>query len=68
MCIFCAAIPVTLAAGAKLNAQQKDSQKSAESQGQLACRKKRPIGPLTIIAVTGLVISSVIYHSHFGFW
>jgi hypothetical protein len=66
MCIFCAAIPATLAVGARLNAQQKDSQKSAESQNQPARRKKRPVGPLTIIAVTGLVVSSVIYHTHFG--
>ncbi len=68
MCIFCATIPVTLAVGAKLNAQQNDSQKSAESQGQVDKHKKRPVGPLTILAVTGLAVSSVIYHTHFGFW
>jgi hypothetical protein len=68
MCIFCATIPVTLAVGAKLNAEQNDSHKSAELMRQVDQHKKRSVGPLTILAVTGLVISSVIYHTHFGFW
>jgi hypothetical protein len=68
MCIFCAAIPATLAMGARLNAKQNDSQKITESQDQPPRRKKLPVGPLTIVAVSGLTVSSVIYHSHFGYW
>jgi len=68
MCIFCAAIPATLAVGARLNAKQNDSRKISVSQGHTTHRKKLPVGPLTIVAVTGLAVSSVIYHSHFGYW
>ena len=68
MCIFCAAIPATLAVGARLNAQQVDSQKITEIQRQPVRRKKRPVVALTIVAVAGLAVSSAIYHSHFGFW
>lgn len=62
MCNFYAAIPATLAVGAHLNAKQNGSQKITESQGQPARRKKLPVGSLTIVAVTGLAVSSVIYH------
>jgi hypothetical protein len=34
MCMFCAAIPATLAVGARLNAREKDSQKTDERQDQ----------------------------------
>ena len=66
MCIFCAAIPFTLAVGARLNVQQKENQKNAASQGQALRRKALPVGALTIIAVSGLAVSSVIYHTHAG--
>ncbi len=66
MCIFCAAIPATLAVGARLNAKHDDRQKISTSNDQPVRRKKLPIGPLTIVAVTGLAVSSVIYHTHFG--
>lgn len=66
MCIFCAAIPATLAVGARMNAKQNGDQKITESQNQPTRRKKLPVGPLTIVAVSGLAVSSVIYHSHFG--
>ena len=66
MCIFCAAIPATLAMGARMNAKQNDRQKIAKSKGQTVRRKELPVGPLTIVAVTGLAVSSVIYHTHFG--
>jgi hypothetical protein len=68
MCIFCAAIPVTLAMGARLNAKQKNSQKVAAPLGQIVHLKHLPVGALTIIAVSGLAVSSVIYHTHFGNW
>jgi hypothetical protein len=68
MCIFCAAIPATLAVGARMNAKQKDGQKTTLFQGKNDHRKKLPVGPLTIVVVSGLVVSSVIYHTHFGYW
>ena len=48
MCIFCAAIPATLAVGARLNAKQNNSQKISESQGQPARRKKLPVSPFLV--------------------
>jgi hypothetical protein len=68
MCIFCAAIPATLAMGARLNAKQKNSQKFTAPLGQSVHRKALPVGALTIIAVTGLAASAVVYHTHFGNW
>jgi hypothetical protein len=66
MCVFCAAIPATLAVGARLNAKQNESQKIAKSQGLPGHRKQIPVRTLTMVAVTGLAVSSVIYHSHLG--
>jgi hypothetical protein len=66
MCVFCAAIPATLAVGARLNAKQNQSQKTTEAQEQPARRPRIPIVPLTMLAVGGLVVSSVIYHTQLG--
>ncbi len=66
MCVFCAAIPATLAVGARLNAKQNQHLKAAEAQGQPPRSKQFPIVPLTIVAVSGLVVSSVIYHTQLG--
>jgi hypothetical protein len=66
MCIFCAAIPVTLAMGARLNAKQKNNQEITAPQGQAVHLKHLPVGALTIIAVSGLTVSAVIYHTHFA--
>jgi hypothetical protein len=66
MCVFCAAIPATLAVGARLNAKQNQRLKSSEVQGLPARREQIPIVPLTIVAVSGLVVSSVIYHTQLG--
>ena len=66
MCVFCAAIPATLAMGARLNAKQNESHKTSETQRQPARRKRVPIVPLTMLAVSGLVVSSVIYHTQLG--
>jgi len=53
MCMICAAIPATAAAGAKLNA------------GQLAkpVEERKPILKMTGVAVTLLVAASVVYHT-----
>ena len=53
MCIFCAAIPATVAVGAKLNADQ--LRKPEED--------RKPVSKITGIVVTLLVASSVIYHT-----
>lgn len=53
MCMFCAAIPATAAVGVKLNADQK---RNAET-------RRWPIPKLTALAVSLLLIASIVYHS-----
>jgi hypothetical protein len=53
MCMFCAAVPVTAAVGAKLNAEQ-----LAKPEEQ-----RKPIGKITGIMMALLVAASVVYHT-----
>jgi len=53
MCMFCAAVPVTAAVGARLNANQ--LHKPEED--------RKPISKITGILIATLVITSAIYHT-----
>ena len=53
MCMFCAAIPATLAVCAKLNADQLSKPE----------RQRKPISKIMGIVVALLAIGSVIYHT-----
>ena len=53
MCMFCAAIPVTAAMGAKLNADQLQKDES----------RRLPIPKITATLIGFLVIGSAIYHT-----
>lgn len=53
MCVFCAAIPVTAAVGAKLNAEQ--FQKPEE--------QRKPVSRITGVVIAALVIASAVYHT-----
>ena len=53
MCMFCAAVPVTVAVGARLNADQ--LHKPEED--------RKPISKITGFVITLLVIGSAIYHA-----
>jgi hypothetical protein len=53
MCMFCAAIPVTAAAGAKLSAGQLSKPEE----------QRKPIGKITGIVMALLVLASVVYHT-----
>jgi hypothetical protein len=66
MCVFCASIPVVMALGAEAKAKQNQDHSKAEVRGKPNQCLVIPAEKATIIAVTGLVISSVIYHTHFG--
>jgi len=57
MCIFCAAVPVAGAVGAKLSADQKH--KIAE--GNL--EREKPIAAITGGVVVALILGSVVYHT-----
>ena len=64
MCMFCAAIPVAGAVGAKLNVKQNEEIRAAEETGAEA-PKKKPIAAASTGVIVLLAIGSVIYHSHF---
>lgn len=53
MCMICAAIPATAAVGAKLNADQLHKLQE----------HRKPITKMTGLAITLLVIASIIYHT-----
>jgi hypothetical protein len=67
MCVFCAAIPATLAVGANLTTKQLREQREAAERRETTPEKKQvPVGRLTVIAAGALVTASVIYHSQFN--
>ncbi len=53
MCMFCAAVPVTAAVGAKLNAEQLHKPEE----------QRKPVSKITGIAIALLVASSIVYHT-----
>jgi hypothetical protein len=67
MCMFCAAIPATLAVGVNVNAKQIRERRKAEECGETLPEKKQiPVGKLTVIAAGALVTASVVYHTRFN--
>lgn len=53
MCVFCAAVPVAAAVGAKLNAEQLHKPEE----------QRKPVSKITGIAIALLVAFSVVYHT-----
>jgi len=51
--MFCAAVPVTAAVGAKLNAEQLHKPEE----------QRKPVSKITGIAIALLVASSIVYHT-----
>jgi hypothetical protein len=67
MCMFCAAIPATLAVGANLNAKQIRERHKTDERGELVAEKKQaPVGKITVIAAGALLVASVVYHTQFN--
>ncbi len=57
MCMFCAAVPVAGAVGAKLNADQKKKLANGET------KTEKPIAAITGGVIVLLVVGSVVYHT-----
>ena len=53
MCMICAAIPATAAAGAKLNADQLHKPQE----------QRRPVSKITGFAIALLLTASIVYHT-----
>ena len=67
MCVFCAAIPATLAVGANANAKQIREQRQAEERGEILSEAKQlPVGKITLVATGVLVAASIVYHGQFN--
>ena len=64
MCIFCAAIPVTVAFGAKAHTEQRHQAEQAKTTGQPVKVRVLSAGQITGILVAGLAIGSVVTHTH----
>jgi hypothetical protein len=64
MCIFCAAIPATLAVGANVNAKQiRERRKAGQREEALPEKNQIPVGKITVFAAGMLVAASVVYHT-----
>jgi hypothetical protein len=67
MCVFCAAVPATLAVGVNVNAKQIRERREAEERGEpLPEKKPMPVGKISLVTAGALVAASVVYHSQFN--
>ncbi len=66
MCMFCAAIPATLAVGAAVRQKQHLAQLKTQDEGKTPPKPILPAGPATAVIVTGLAVASVVYHTRLG--
>ncbi|GAB4505737.1 MAG: hypothetical protein Fur0043_27350 [Anaerolineales bacterium] len=64
MCMFCAAMPATIAVGANLQAKQRQERREAEECGQEP-RRQIPAMTWTGFVLVALMFVSIIYHSQF---
>ncbi len=64
MCVFCAAIPVAAAVGAKTRVKQQQEARSAENQPAGKRKLVIPAGPATAVVIAGLAIGSITVHTH----
>jgi hypothetical protein len=65
MCMFCAAIPATLALGAHANSRKRQEDQQAQAGDQPSAAPKVEPKAVTAIVVAGLVVASVVYHTQF---
>jgi hypothetical protein len=72
MCMFCAAIPVTISLGAAAKAKQSEQRKQAEASGEPVPQWVIPVVKVTGVVVGSLVVSAVVYHTaiapRIGIW
>jgi hypothetical protein len=66
MCVFCSAIPAAMTVGISVKAKQNQKIKLADMRGKPRPRTIVPFAKITTVVVSGLVVCSVIYHTHQG--
>lgn len=62
MCMFCAAIPMTVAVGSAINANQQGKRREAVRRGTPIAARSIPTSKVTMIVTGGLIVVSVVYH------
>ena len=64
MCVFCAAVPATLAAGAAARGQQRAAARQATAENRPAPPAASvPVSKITTAVVMALVAASILYHT-----
>jgi len=63
MCMFCAAIPAVVAVGANAHRKQQDQIQAEQTDADTPKKVVLPAVPLTVLAVAGLLVGSITYHS-----
>ena len=67
MCLFCTAIPATLALGTSFTVKKRREEREAEERGESPQEtKKIPLDKVTFLAAGSLVVASAVYHSQFS--
>jgi hypothetical protein len=61
MCMFCAAIPASIAVSAAATGRQKTRDSQAQ-QPQVPAPKRLPVGKASIALTGGLIVCSLVYH------
>ena len=62
MCMFCAAIPISVTAGAVLAGKQTEKRQQAEAKGEVLSSNALPVGKMTVVVTGGLLVCSAVYH------
>jgi len=62
MCMFCAAAPAVIAAGAAMDGEQRKRQREADQRGEKLTKPHHPIRALTMLTLLVLFIGSALYH------
>ena len=62
MCMFCAAIPMSVSIGAAVIGKQKEKRLEAQTRGETPPQSRMPIGKATLVVTGSLVVCSAVYH------
>jgi hypothetical protein len=62
MCVFCAAIPMSVSVGVAVAGKQKEKRQQAQEQGEVLPPNPIAVGKVTLAVTGGLVVCSAVYH------
>lgn len=62
MCMFCAAIPMSVSIGAAVIGKEKEKRLEAQLHGETLPQRLFPIGKVTLVVTGSLIVCSAVYH------